>query len=73
MMEKSVQIKVKLRAKITKWTAEETEHWFCGSAHNEGDLNDYLETLDMVVSDLKEHIPDGFMAAYSPKTGTDLL
>ena len=30
MMEKSaqVQIKAKLRAKIAKWTAEETEHWF---------------------------------------------
>lgn len=58
VMEKSAQdqIKVKLRAKIAEWTAEETEHWFCGSARNEGDLNDYLETLDMVVSDLKERI-----------------
>lgn len=57
-MEKSTQeqIKAKLRAKIAEWTAEETEHWFCGSARNEGDLNDYLETLDMVVSDLKERI-----------------
>ncbi|HHD2903096.1 TPA: hypothetical protein ACR8U9_004494 [Citrobacter freundii] len=58
VMEKSAQeqIKAKLRAKIAEWTAEETEHWFCGSARNEGDLNDYLETLDMVVSDLKERI-----------------
>ncbi|MBL7636916.1 hypothetical protein [Atlantibacter hermannii] len=57
-MEKSAQeqIRAKLRAKIAEWTAEETEHWFCGSARNEGDLNDYLETLDMVVSDLKERI-----------------
>ncbi|HIC0776950.1 TPA: hypothetical protein ACW0NO_004444 [Enterobacter ludwigii] len=58
VMEKSTQeqIKAKLRAKIAEWTAEETEHWFCGFARNEGDLNDYLETLDMVVSDLKERI-----------------
>ncbi|UJL40318.1 hypothetical protein JRY29_06760 [Salmonella enterica subsp. enterica serovar Kentucky] len=46
----------KTSSKIAEWTAEETEHWFCGSARNEGDLNDYLETLDMVVSDLKERI-----------------
>lgn len=58
VMEKSAQeqIRAKLRAKIAEWTAEETEHWFCGSARNEGDLNDYLETLDMAVSDLKERI-----------------
>ncbi|ELO0984141.1 site-specific integrase [Enterobacter asburiae] len=58
VMEKSAQeqIRAKLRAKIAEWTAEETEHWFCGSKRNEGDLNDYLETLDMVVSDLKERI-----------------
>ncbi|HBR2775113.1 hypothetical protein [Klebsiella pneumoniae] len=46
----------KFRAKIAEWTAEETEHWFCGSSRSEGDLNDYLKTLDMVVSDLKERI-----------------
>lgn len=58
VMEKTTQeqIKAKLRAKIAEWTAEETEHWFSGTARNEGDLNDYLETLDMVVSDLKERI-----------------
>lgn len=58
VMEKTTQeqIKAKLRAKIAEWTAEETEYWFSGSARNEGDLNDYLETLDMVVSDLKERI-----------------
>ncbi|ENE4182950.1 hypothetical protein ABNH39_004047 [Enterobacter kobei] len=58
MMDKSAQeqIRAKLRAKVAEWTAEETEHWFCGSTRNEGNLNDYLETLDMVVSDLKERI-----------------
>ena len=58
VMDKSAQeqIRAKLRAKVAEWTAEETEHWFCGSTRNEGNLNDYLETLDMVVSDLKERI-----------------
>lgn len=58
VMDKSAQeqIKAKLRAKVAEWTTEETDHWFSSSARHEGDLNDYLETLDMVVSDLKERI-----------------
>lgn len=50
------QISAKLRAKVAEWTADETEHWFCNPSRNEGDLNEYLETLDMVLSDLKERI-----------------
>ncbi|MEP8511338.1 hypothetical protein [Enterobacter kobei] len=36
-MDKSAQeqIRAKLRAKVAEWTAEETEHWFCGSTRNE--------------------------------------
>lgn len=49
-------ISAKLRAKVAEWTAEETERWFCKPTRDEGDLNDFLETLDMVVSDLKERI-----------------
>lgn len=57
-MDKTVreQIKANLRAKIAEWTAEETEHWFSGSVRNEGELNKYLETLDMVISDLRERV-----------------
>lgn len=58
IMDKTVQeqIKANLRAKIAEWTAEETERWFSGTARSEGDLNRYLETLDMLLSDLKERI-----------------
>lgn len=57
-MDKTIQeqIRVKLRAKIAEWTAEETERWFSGTSRSEGDLNRYLETLDMLLSDLKERI-----------------
>ncbi|TPD65058.1 hypothetical protein FJP64_12380 [Kosakonia cowanii] len=57
-MDKTVQeqIKASLRAKIAEWTAEETERWFSGTKRSEGDLNRYIETLDMLLSDLKERI-----------------
>lgn len=75
VMDKSAQeqIRAKLRAKVAEWTAEETEHWFCGSTRNEGDLNDYLETLDMVVSDLKERIAyDDKPSLHQAEAGTVL-
>ncbi|MGX9315215.1 hypothetical protein ACWXWE_21040 [Pantoea ananatis] len=68
-MDKTVreQIKANLRAKIAEWTAEETEHWFSGSVRNEGELNKYLETLDMVISDLRERVAYDHMPLTSPQ------
>ncbi len=57
-MNKTVQeqIRTMLRALIAQWTAEETEHWFSRSQRTEGALNEHLETIDMLISDMKERI-----------------